>query len=364
MGAMSLRSVFAPLALASACATQAYRLAASEPLATPRLVPLAAQNATTQPSGRDAPATLQPIWSFHAGAPLQAAAGAGRGTVAVGSSDGYLHALREDGAYRWSYTLKGAIVAPPMIDARGTVFAVTASRRLYALTAQGTLAFTMALSGRPLAPLRWGSDGSLLISTRDGIAYAITTSGAMRTAMMLHEPLSSAPLPLENGRWLVGSERGGLFEIDGWRSRREKLGNEPVTALVPGPGKPYLALSGGRVVGVANPENERFSQLGCAGDQATAVGDDGRVARLSAQGAHTHARIAGVPSAPPACTQDGRVLVPTASGELVVIGQDGLARRYAVSRALLFTPFVDEALGRVLVSSADGRISAYALGGL
>ncbi len=362
MGAMPRRPLYVTLALSTACAAPAYRL---QPLATVGLVPLAAQNAPApSPPPGPAPLDIEPLWSFHAGAPLQASAGAANGTVAVGSSDGYLHTLRDDGAYRWSYTLKGAIVAPPMIDVRGTVFAVTAARRLYALSPQGTLAFSMALSGRPLAPLRWSSDGALLVSTSEGVAYAITTSGAMRTAMVLHERLSSPPLPLESGKWLVGSERGALLEIDGWKSRRDKLSDQPITALVSGSGKAYFALAGGRVFGAGGAENERFSQLGCAGEKATVVSDDGRVARVSAAGTRLLARLRGPASAAPACARDGRVFVPMASGELVVVRPDGTVRRYAVGRAMLFTPLVDEALGRVLVSAADGRTWALSLGAL
>src|SRR6187455_2919848 len=57
------------------------------------------------------PAALAPLWTFHAGAPLRAGAGVGQGGIAVGSVDGYVHALRADGAYRWSFTVKGAVVA-------------------------------------------------------------------------------------------------------------------------------------------------------------------------------------------------------------------------------------------------------------
>src|SRR3954470_15001806 len=50
-------------------------------------------------------------WSYRAGAPLAApAALAADGGVLVGSDDGYLHALRPDGSFRWGYTLRGPLI--------------------------------------------------------------------------------------------------------------------------------------------------------------------------------------------------------------------------------------------------------------
>jgi hypothetical protein len=189
--------------------------------------------------------TIEPIWTFRSGAPLRAGPGLGADGVALGTSDGYVHLLRGDGSYRWSFTVKGAVIAPPVIGDQGTVYVATSTRELYALRANGTLAWSTALAGTPLSPLEKAPDGSLLIATGEGVLYAVTPGGRMRTALTTREPLTAAPIALD-GAWAAGGRRGTLFRVEGYALERVRLSSSPLTALSRA-GREVLALSDGEL---------------------------------------------------------------------------------------------------------------------
>lgn len=301
-----------------------------------------------------------PLWTFHSGAPLRAPAGLGEGGIAVGSADGYVHALRPDGAYRWSFTVKGAVIAQPLVDARGGVYVATSRRQLHALTPRGTLGFSVTLAGVALDPVRWSQAGELLIATREGTAYAITRSGVVRAAAALREPLTAAPLPLRSGGWLVGGSAGRVFTFDGRRVSRHRPVRGPVLRLVP-QADGYVGLGSEGVFTAAGATGVAAAELGCGPERVIVVAADGAVGTWRGQAAEWFATIETPPSAAPACARDGRAFVPTVTGTLAVVAPAGPVRRYALGSAALFTPLVDEAGGQLIVSAADGQTTALPL---
>jgi outer membrane protein assembly factor BamB len=311
------------------------------------------------PSGEG---SLAPLWTFHAGAPLRAGAGFSPGGIAVGSSDGYVHALRPDGAYRWSFTVKGAVAARPLVDERGGVYVATASRRLHALTPSGTLAFSVVLAGTPLDPLVWSPQGEILIATREGLAYAITRAGVVKAAAALREPLTTPPLVLAAGRWIVGGALGDVFTLEGWRVSRARVTSSAVTALAPR-AVGYVGIDADGLVFPAQTPPQRAVRLGCGPERVLAVSAEGVVGWLEAGGFQQLGQVREELSAAPACSADGRAFLPLASGALVVLSSGG-QRRYRLGTGALFSPLVDDARQQLLVSSVDGRTVALPLGAL
>jgi hypothetical protein len=262
----------------------------------------------------------------------------------------------------------------------------TSSRKLYALTPDGTLAFSVPLAGVALDPLRWSRDGELLVTTREGVFYAITKGGFLRAAVALKQPLTTPPLPLEAGRWLVGGARGDVFTLDGWRVSRARLASSPVLALV-ARGTGYVGLSAEGVFWPGQSPKQPAEQLGCGPDRVIVVAPDGSIGWLEGVGQSALGAAAADTSvlwssevneplsAAPVCSRDGRVLLPLASGALAVLPPDrrpvspqgsgrkheSRMRRYALGSSALFTPALDEDRGQVVLTSADGRIQALPL---
>jgi outer membrane protein assembly factor BamB len=95
-----------------------------------------------------APSGIRPHWSFHAGAPLSGAPGVGPdGTLVFGTVDGYVHAVRADGVFRYSYTVAGRVMSQPVVFDDGVALVATDKGRLYAIQPDGSLAWWKTIAG-------------------------------------------------------------------------------------------------------------------------------------------------------------------------------------------------------------------------
>ena len=163
------------------------------------------------------------IFKFAAASSLFAPPGVGRdGSVYVGAGDGYVHALAPDGGYRWSYTVKGRIVAAPVEEpSTGRVFVVTSEARLYALEADSRLRWVFQLPRAPKSELTLTPKGTLLFVGQDDYLYGVTTSGAL-TLRLAATGARSAPAAVEGGHTaLVLAE--ALATLKGYGYERSPL---------------------------------------------------------------------------------------------------------------------------------------------
>lgn len=181
------------------------------------------------------------LFRFSAGSSLFAPPGVGRdGSVFVGSGDGYVHALAQDGGYRWSYTVKGRIVAAPIEEpATGRVFVATSEARLYALEPDSHLRWVFPLPVSPKSELALTPKGTLLFVGQDDHLYGVTTSGAL-TLRLAAPGARSAPTALEGGQSaLVLSEAFAILKGYGYER-----------SALPGPfgASAKLAIAANRVI--------------------------------------------------------------------------------------------------------------------
>lgn len=117
----------------------------------------------------------------------------------LGSADGYVHALSADGAFRWSYTVKGRVVAPPVEEpSSGRVFVATSEKRLYALESDAHLRWVFPLPVAPKSELLLTPKGTLLFVGQDDYLYGVTTGGAL-SLRLAATAARSAPAWLEPG---------------------------------------------------------------------------------------------------------------------------------------------------------------------
>jgi hypothetical protein len=144
---------------------------------------------------------LREVFRFGAGSGLFARPGVGhQGDLYVGSGDGYVHALWPDGSYRWSYTVKGRVVAPPVEEpATRRAFVVTSEARLYALEPDARLRWVFPLPVAPKSEMALTPKGTLLFVGQDDHLYGVTTSGAL--VLRLASPgARSGPVVLGDGK--------------------------------------------------------------------------------------------------------------------------------------------------------------------
>ncbi len=246
------------------------------------------------------------------------------GAVYVGSGDGYVHALSPEGIYRWSYTVKGRVVAPPVEEPKSRrVFIATSEGRLYALEADSHLRWVATLPSAPKSELSLSPKGTLYFVGVDNHLYGMTTGGAL-TLRLAARGARSAPLALPNGRTQVVLE-DTFATLKGYGYERAPL---------PGPFARTAKLS-------LAAEN---AVLACEDGQARALG--GGALPLSLESDCLSAPVEG----------DGFYAIAEASGEVRLAFADGRSLPVAVGSAPL-RPVWDAPRRRLVVASATGSLA-------
>jgi hypothetical protein len=270
------------------------------------------------------------VYKFSTSATLFARPAVGRnGEVYVGSGDGYVHALGPDGSFRWSYTVKGRVVAPPVEEpSSGRVFVATSEGRLYALESDSHLRWVFPLPVAPKSELMLTAKGTLLFVGQDDHLYGVTTGGAL-SLRLAARGARSAPVLLANGQ--VGLVLG------------EQL------ATLKGYGYERTALAG--PFGAS-------AKLAIDADRAVFACDDGVVRVLGA----TPELDAKSDCLSPPVRGDDFFAVAEASGDVRLFFDDGATLRIALGAAPL-RPSWDAARQRLILSTATGSLSVLELTG-
>lgn len=265
---------------------------------------------------------------FGAGATLFARPGVGpSGDVYVGTGDGYVHALSPQGGYRWSYTVKGRVVAPPVEDpVSRRAFVLTSEARLYALERDARLRWVSRLPAAPKSEIALTSKGTLLFVGQDEHLYGVTTGGALVLRLSARGP-RSAPVALHDGRvMLVLSDSLAILKGHGYER-----------APLPGPfgGAARLALDAGG--GISSCEDGAWRVTG-AGTELDVAGD----------------------CASPPILGDGFVAVAETSGVVRLRYASGATRTLRAGRSAL-RPVWDAPRRRLILSNSTGAVSIVEL---
>jgi hypothetical protein len=250
------------------------------------------------------------------------------GAVYVGSGDGYVHALSPDGVYRWSYTVKGRVVAPPVEEAKsGRIFIATSEARLYALEPDSHLRWVFPLPVAPKSELSLSAKGTLYFVGADDHLYGVTTGGAL-SLRLAATGARSAPLALPSGQTAVVL-KDMLATLKGYGYERAPLpGAFGATAK--------LAISAERAI------------FACDEGSARVLG--GGLSELSLQSDCLSAPVAG----------DRFYAIAEASGDVRLAFENGQTLRVAVGNAPL-RPVWDAPRRRLVVASAAGSLAVLEL---
>jgi hypothetical protein len=268
---------------------------------------------------------------FSASSTLFARPGVGRdGSLYVGSGDGYVHAVSPDGSFRWSYTVKGRVVAPPVEEpSSGRVFVATSESRLYALEPDSHLRWVFPLPVAPKSELSLTAKGTLLFVGQDDHLYGVTTGGAL-SLRLAAKAARSAPVQLATGQ----------------------------TALVLGEAFATLKGYGYERAPLAGPFGPS-AKLALDSDGAIFACDEGKASVISG-GQKTFEAKSDCLS-PPTRGQ-GFFAVAEAAGGVRLFHADGSTSQVPLDAAPL-RPIWDAARRRLVVSSATGSLTVLELPG-
>jgi hypothetical protein len=164
---------------------------------------------------RTAAAAPRPLWSFHAGAQLSTPPGLGPdGGLVFGTVDGYVHALRPDGVFRYSYTLEGRVLPRPIVFSDGLVLVASGAGKLYAIKPDGSLLWETAVAGGVVSPLAIDDKERVWLRTGSGTAVAYSRRGSIVGFAKIGRTATLGPTPIAGQGVLVG-EPEGTFTLIG-----------------------------------------------------------------------------------------------------------------------------------------------------
>jgi hypothetical protein len=282
--------------------------------------------------------------------------------VLVGSVDGYLHALRADGSFRWGYTLRGPVVGRPVVKADGAVIAAAEPNGLYAFSGEGTLAWVSSVLGGVSSPPVLDAASHVWVATGQGTLLGFSEHGGIVGFARLGAARTLGLAPLPSGGVAVASVDGSV-----------RIAGRPGGGLRTASGAPLLAVEAGGsglfVLGAAGLSRfdaaegeERWFRssvvrLACS-SPALVVVEGAGLRWLSAEGEPGAAvTLAMGTQRALACLDDGSLVVPDDSGALARVDARGVRARVKLPPGRLVS--LDPAKGGLLIAGyRDGRVLA------
>lgn len=269
-------------------------------------------------------------WHYDAGAPLHAAPRLdAEGHVYVGSSDGVLHAVGNDGTPRWRKALAGPVRAAAWVEASGRAY-VGAGSTLAELAADGHVRWTTQLGHHIVAPPLRGPTGILYVAA-DGL-YALDDAGNVLWHLVTAAPVHSTLALHPEGLVLFGTATGRL-----------------------------VAAHEGRILWQTHVEASVSGGASVDADGRIYVGTDlGELFSIEADGAiRWRVDTGGAIRAVPAVHPDGFVVIGNRAGHIQ--GHDletgSLRFQHATSGPVQASARIDRQ-GRIYVGSHDGFMYA------
>jgi outer membrane protein assembly factor BamB len=180
--------------------------------------------------------------------------------VVAGTSDGWLHALREDGTVAWEFQGDGAFAGEPLIEG-DTVYAGCNDGRLYALALATGQQRWRYEAKEPLGTRPALADGTVYVASLNDTVFAVDArTGAWKWHQRRDPPegftvRGAASVVAAGGLVHAGFSDGTLLALDGatgavrWERHAAPSGSYPdVDSLVVSDGRLYAAAFSGAVV--------------------------------------------------------------------------------------------------------------------
>jgi hypothetical protein len=341
--------------LGKAIARAAFLLAVS--LGAPALAGPSRAPAHPVPEARDI------AWSFHAGTPLSAPPSfAPDGSVLVVTVEGYLHALRAEGGYRYSYTLRGRAVGSPVTTPEGLTVAAVEPNRLIAIDADGGLAWTTTVVGGVATPPVIDERGRIWVGTRGRTLLGFSARGAVSAFARVGPLPLVGPVVLSGGEVALATADGGIRLAGAGRSSALEPSPHAIRGLFSGDGSLFALGDAGLVRFETEPFTERWRRADTERVLCTRPGlvvlERGALRFLTVRGepGPTLPFPAAV-DAPTACLPDGALLVAGAARSLLRVDATGVSARRTIPAGdvLSLHPVANAA---AIIAYRSGRVVA------
>jgi hypothetical protein len=313
-----VRSVLAVLSgVAAACASEQAPAAGS--LNTPASERPLAVAARAAALAAEVP---PPVWAFHAGGPLASSVNVtSDDAVLVTTLDGSVQALRSDGSFRWSFSLKGRALGRAVQTADGDVYAATKTT-LWALDRDGGLRWSSLVPGGVTAAPALDSRGRLWVTTGAGTLLGYGRHGAVVGFAKINPAPTLGPVTLERGEVAVASADGTLRVTAPFSSVKRAVTAAPLRDLRAAHDGLWALGPDALVRFEGTPPTKRWerpsvSRIACTRPSLVVL-EAGTAHWLSDSGDAAGSVAWSAPAGCPlACLRDGSLLGVSATGELL-----------------------------------------------
>lgn len=242
------------------------------------------------------------------------------GTIYVGSTDGWLSALRPDGRRKWRFKTGEAVVSSPAVGADGTVYIGNVNGVFFAIRPDGTEKWRVKVGGHLESSPVVGSDGTIYVCP-SGVRTlsALRPDGTVKWEFTTDAPFSPhcTPAVSVGGIVYARDSKYRLYAVNPDGSKRWSLQADAGELAVGADGTAFVGLSGAL--------------------QAISPGGQRLWAASFEHGAYSA----------PALLSDGSVVLPGYGWPgFVVVSQGGVRRWNASGRCSVFA-------GRPVVDAGD-----------
>jgi hypothetical protein len=302
------------------------------------------------------------VFSFNAGAPLAAPPGATRaGALSVVTQDGYLHALRPDGGYRFSYSFRGRPLGTPVETPEGLIVAAAEPNRLYTLDADGDLVWVSTVVGGLATGPTLDGEGRIWVGTEARTLLAFSPRGGGVGFGRTGPPPLSAPVAIPPGAAAIGAADGTVRIAGGPSGLMGEPGSDAVHELFLTPHGLFAVGNAGLIEFDHEGLVERWRRtmvrrLVCAEPALVAV--EGETLRwLSPRGEPRRALPLPAPAAAPAVCLPGGAIVMARDRSLVRLETNGRVSERSIPGGPLLS-LTRVAPSTLVVSYRTGRVLA------
>ena len=181
----------------------------------------------------------------------------------------------------WVIPTQGYIESSPAISADGTTYIGSADGKLYAVTQNGTLRWTLNLGSLIESSPAIAADGSILIGSEDGKLRCISPAADVKWSYQATGAVHSSPL-ISNGRVYVGSAGGSLYALNletGAKIWSHATGGPVRSSPAVDPSGVVYIASGDCYLYAVKPDGTRKWRFwtGSSADGSPAIGADGTI---------------------------------------------------------------------------------------
>lgn len=215
------------------------------------------------------------LWTFATKAAIRSSPALGPdGSLYVGSQDGRLYALSQEGNLNWIYSTGGEIHSSPVVSVEGVIYIASRDGKIYALqptgflewsfethsemdatpalapngmlyvgcdngqvlavTHHGEKAWAFRTKGQILASIAVAPDNTIYVACQDGLLYALQPDGELKWSFAADGALFASPAIATDGTIYTGSQDHYLYALtpDGQLKWRYQTGDWIVSSPV------------------------------------------------------------------------------------------------------------------------------------